>query len=173
MASFSFLFLFFTDSVCYLSRPGLPDPPIGKHIGDLTDQISGDHGPGSFCFEFVSGGAKNYCYKVAVKGDLNNVIIVTKVRGITINSSNEDSVTFDNLKGMVLHDSDPHVIPAPMQIVRLPGWRIVTRDSSKKWQVCLNKRRRVDKEKTVPYGYVPPLDDDDLALLDVMLELAL
>lgn len=158
--------------MCYLAKPGLLDPPIGPHLGDLTDQISDDFGTGSFCFEFVSGGAKNYSFKIAVKGDLNNVKTVTKVRGISINSSNDETVTFENLKAMVLHDSEPKIVPLPMQIARLPGWRIVTRDSTKKWQVCLNKRRRVGRDKTVPYGYAPGLDEQDLQLVDVLSELA-
>jgi len=104
---------------------------------------------------------------------LNNVKVVTKVRGISINSSNEDMITFDNLKSMVLNDAPPKIIPIPMQIARLPGWRIVTRDSSKKWQVCLNKRRRIDKQRTEPYGYKAPFDnEDDMDLLEVLHNLA-
>ncbi|XP_026281535.2 uncharacterized protein LOC113208654 [Frankliniella occidentalis] len=162
-----------TDSVCYLSVPHLPDPPLGTHLGELTDQISDDFGAGSFCFAFVAGGAKNYSYKVAVKGDMNNVKVVTKVRGIQLNGSNEDIITFENLKAMVLSDQkEKHIVPIPGQIARLPGWKIITRDTSKTWQVVLNKRRRVDKAKTEPYGYKAwTAEDDDL--LNVLEELAL
>ncbi|KAJ1518855.1 hypothetical protein ONE63_011531 [Megalurothrips usitatus] len=164
-----------TDSVCYLAKPGLPDPPIGRHLGDLTDQIQDDYGAGSFCFEFVSGGAKNYSYKIAVGGSLDNVKVVTKVRGISINSSNDDLLTFENLRDMVLSDHPiKRDIPLPSQIARLRGWRIVTRDTTKAWRVCLNKRRRVDKERTVPYGYVDTEDvaDDDEEVLAALAQLA-
>ena len=43
-----------TDSVIYVSEPGKPDPPLGNYLGDLTDELNGDH-----ITEFVSGGPKN------------------------------------------------------------------------------------------------------------------
>ena len=167
-----FLFLLLTDSVAYLSMPGKPDPPIGQHLGELTDQISDDYGPGSICYEFCAGGAKNYACKVAIGGRMDNVKVCIKVRGITINSSNDDIITFDNLKSMVLNGNKARTVPFPHQIARLPGWRIVTRDTSKKWQVCLNKRRRIDKTNTVPYGYRLHDDHEFDGLLEVLEQLA-
>lgn len=135
----------------------------------MTDQLAEDYGENSFCTEFVSAGSKNYAYKVAVGGDLNNIKTVIKVRGISINSSCQDTVTFDTLKDMVLSDEHKQTtIHIPSQIARLPGWRIVTRPSSKKWQVCLNKRRRIDMERTVPFGFRGTvLDDEDYEMLNV------
>ncbi|XP_034243509.1 uncharacterized protein LOC117646575 [Thrips palmi] len=110
-----------TDSAAYLSRPGEPDLPLGTHLGDLTDQIAEDYGPGSFITEFVAGGPKNYAYKVAVGGDVSNLKVCIKVRGISINQSCEDLVTFDNLKAMVLGEEEKKTIPIHRQITRLPG----------------------------------------------------
>ena len=42
-----------TDSVIYASRPGQYDPPLGDYLGELIDELKGDH-----MFEFVSGGPK-------------------------------------------------------------------------------------------------------------------
>lgn len=160
----------FLDSICFLSVPGQPDPELGQYLGEMTDQLAEDYGENSFCTEFVSAGSKNYAFKVAVGGDLNNIKTVIKVRGISINSSCTDIVTFDNLKDMVLSkDHKQNTIHIPAQIARLPGWRIVTRPSSKKWQVCLNKRRRIDIERTVPFGYRGTLfDDEDYELLHLL-----
>ena len=161
--------LYFPDSVCFVAKPGYPEPELGQYLGDLTDQLADDYGPDSFCTEFVSAGPKNYAYRVAVGGDLKNIKTVIKVRGISINSSCVDTVTFDNLKDMVLNNTPANTIHIPAQIVRLPGWRIVTRPSSKKWQVCLNKRRRIDQERTVPFGFTSTmLDEDDFDLIDVL-----
>lgn len=152
-----------------MSVPGLPDPPLGPYLGDLTDQLADDYGPESFCTEFVSAGPKNYAYKVAVRGDLSNIKTVIKVRGISINSSCSKTVTFGQLKDMVINNSGKTNVHIPSQIVRLPGWKIVTRSSSKQWQVCLNKRRRIDKERTAPYGYTDDLlDSDDFHLLSAL-----
>ncbi|KAK3924586.1 putative DNA polymerase [Frankliniella fusca] len=159
-----------TDSVAYISRPGESELPLGTHLGDLTDQIEEDYGPGSFITEFVAGGPKNYAYKVAVGGDVHNIKVCIKVRGISINTSCDDLVTFDNLKVMVMGSRDKITVPIPHQIARLPGWRIVTRHSTKNWQALNTKRRRVDVANTVPHGYnawtMAPEEDQDL--LEVM-----
>ncbi|XP_026280689.2 uncharacterized protein LOC113208067 [Frankliniella occidentalis] len=159
-----------TDSICFLSVPGQPDPKLGQFLGDMTDQLADDYGPGSFITEFLAAGPKNYSYKTAVGGDLNNIKTVIKVRGISVNTSSAKTVTFETLKDMILSDEQKQtLVHIPAQIARLPGWRIVTRPSSKTWQVCLNKRRRIDKERTVAYGYQGTLlDDDDYDLLNTL-----
>ena len=159
-----------TDSVAFISRPGEPYLPLGTHLGDLTDQIEEDYGVGSFIIEFVAGGPKNYAYKVAVGGDMSNIKICIKVRGITINKSCDDMVTFENLKAMVLGDVDHMNIPIPRQIARLPRWKLVTRSSNKNWKAVNTKRRRVDMARTVPHGYnaFEDADEEDQDLLEVM-----
>ena len=159
-----------TDSVAYISRPGDPDLPLGTHLGDLTDQIEEDFGPGSFILELAAGGPKNYAYKVAVGGDLTNTKVCIKVKGICINTSCDDLVTFDNLKAMDMGDVENHNIPIPHKIARLPGWKIVTLASKKNWQAKNTKRRRVDTARTVPHGYnaFEDADEEDQDLLEVM-----
>lgn len=161
---------FDTDSVAYISRPGEPDLPLGSHLGDLTDQTQEDYGQGSFITEFYAGGPKNYAYKVAVGGDLNNVKVCIKVRGISINSSCEDLVTFDNLKSMVLGEREKVRVPIPHQIARLPTWQVVTRPAVKTWQTVNTKRRRIDVANTVPHGYNPGAqeDEEDQEVLEAM-----
>ncbi|KAK3918862.1 Formate acetyltransferase [Frankliniella fusca] len=144
-----------TDSVSYISRPGEPELPLGTHLGDLSDQIAEDYGPNSFITEFVAGGPKNYSFRVAVGGDTKNSRVSIKVRGISITKSCHELVTFDNLKAMVLKGVEKKLIPVPHQIVRLPKWRIVTRNTSKTWRAKNTKRRRVDNETTVPHGFNP------------------
>lgn len=161
--------MFFSDSICYLARPGWPDPPLGPHLGDLTDQLQDDYGPNSFCTEFVAAGPKNYSYRVAVGGDLQNIKTVIKVRGISINSSCANVVTFENLKKMVFNEKDSITVKIPSRIDRVPGWKVVTRSTSKLWRVCLTKRRRIGKTETVPYGFGGEvLDQDDYDLMDCM-----
>jgi hypothetical protein len=159
-----------TDSVAYISRPGEPDLPLGTHLGDLTDQVAEDYGQGSFITEFVAGGPKNYSYKVAVCGDVTRVKYCIKVRGVSINKSCSDLVTFDNLKAMVMGEEGNFTVPIPRQIARLPGWKIVTRPTSKNWQSKNTKRRCLDSNRTVPYGHNPWHDqsEEDQELLEAM-----
>lgn len=159
-----------TDSVAYISRPGEPDLPLGTHLGDLTDQIAEDYGPGSFITEFAAGGPKNYAFKVAVGGDLNNIQVCVKVRGICINTSCDELVTFDNLKAMVMGNADRMTVHIPRQIARTTGWKIVTLATRKIWQARNNKRRRLDLAHTVPHGFNAYWDaeEEDQDLLEVM-----
>ena len=65
------------DSVIYVASTAEP-PPIecGDRLGDMTNEL----GPGEFIEEFVSGGPKNYAYKI-MKPD-GSTKTVCKVRGI-------------------------------------------------------------------------------------------
>ncbi|KAE8738150.1 hypothetical protein FOCC_FOCC016376 [Frankliniella occidentalis] len=160
-------------SICFVSREGLDDPPLGEHLGDLSDQLSDDLGKGSFGLRFCAAGAKNYSLICAVGGDTKRESRITKVRGLTIDQSCKKIVTFERLSAMVRGEYEKTTIQIPTQIARVSGWRIVSRPSSKVWRVCLNKRRRIEgKGITVPYGFTgETLDRDDydtiLAMMDM------
>ncbi|KAK3915759.1 putative DNA polymerase [Frankliniella fusca] len=161
-----------TDSICFISKPGHPEPPLGEYLGCLSDQLKDDYGPGSVATHFLAAGAKNYGYKVAVGGSLNNIKTIVKIRGISINSSCSDTVNFENLRSMIRGESERTVVNIPAQIARVSKWRIVTRPSSKIWRVCLTKRRRLER-LTVPYGFDGQiLDDDDYDCLLALGDLA-
>ena len=49
---------FDTDSIIYVSKEGEWEPPTGSYLGELTDELDGNH-----ITTFVSGGPKNYSYK--------------------------------------------------------------------------------------------------------------
>ena len=59
-----------TDSVIYSSYPGQWQPPTGKYLGDLADELACHQigclgcSTGHWIVEFVSCGAKNYTYKL-------------------------------------------------------------------------------------------------------------
>ncbi|KAK3913494.1 putative DNA polymerase [Frankliniella fusca] len=162
-----------TDSVVFVSRPGCPDPPLGPYLGQLSDELEA-FGPNSFCYEFCSGGAKQYAMKIACGGDVKNTKVILKLRGVTLNQSCSDIVTFERFKDMVLHGRDPTVIDIPAQIARVKGWRIVTRPASKIWKPCLTKRQlAAERKETRPYGYQEiDLDEDDEATLQALMDLA-
>ena len=89
-----------TDSVIYIEKPG--DPPdlveTGNYLGDLTDELAG-YGEGAYISEFVSGGPKNYAYKVQCPD--GKVEEVVKAKGITINYSSSQIVNFNTLHTQV------------------------------------------------------------------------
>ena len=71
-----------TDSCIYLSKRGDPKPPLGDYLGDLTNEITSDHGPDTHITQFVCGGQKNYAYMVNDGGKH------CKIRGFTLNFKN-------------------------------------------------------------------------------------
>ena len=143
---------FDTDSIIFTKLPGEWEPPVGDFLGQLTDEIS-PLGEGCFISEFVSGGPKNYAYRVrsTVKQDYDKY--VCKVRGITINSSNDDIVSFQSLKAMVVDGSPAVVVRNDKKISRSKNLEIVSRPERKIFRVVYTKRKRVDDFDTVPYGY--------------------
>ena len=79
-----------TDSVIYLSQPGQPEPRLGNYIGDLTDELGGEH-----ITVFTSGGLKNYGYKT------NTGKTEVKVRGITLDCTARQKVNFESMCELV------------------------------------------------------------------------
>ncbi|KAJ8965523.1 hypothetical protein NQ317_019537, partial [Molorchus minor] len=69
-----------TDSIIYISKDGLYDVPTGEFIGDMTDELE-SYGAGSYISEFVSGGPKNYAYKVFSTKDQKEEIVCKVKRG--------------------------------------------------------------------------------------------
>ena len=91
-----------TDSILYESSPGLWEPPTGNLLGDLVDEHSckklGCSGceTGHYITEFVSGGSKNYAYKLCTGEHM------CKIRGFTLNYSASRILNFNSLKECVL-----------------------------------------------------------------------
>ena len=85
-----------TDIVIYVSRDGDWEPEIGDFLGELTNEIDSNN----HIVAFVSGGPKNYAYKLA-KPDRDGYLTHCKVRGITLNYRNQSIVNFDTMFHMV------------------------------------------------------------------------
>ena len=69
-----------TDSLIYVLQNNESHIPTGWFVGDMTDELEGD-GPGSYISTFVSGGPKNYFFKLySTKNQKEEVIC--KVKGI-------------------------------------------------------------------------------------------
>ena len=80
-----------TDSVIFSTRKGEWKPSLGDYLGDLTDEV-----PNNRILTFVTGGPKNYAYRLA-KPDKDGNNTPCKIRGITLNCRNKLNVNFDVL----------------------------------------------------------------------------
>ena len=138
-----------TDSVVYIHQPGKPDPPLGKHLGELTDELV----PGDHITMFLSGGPKNYAYET------NNGEAIVKIRGITLNYDASKTINVDVMRHLVelyvdCHIQDKVTVNIPYKITRDKKEKnIVTKRMKKDYRVVYNKRVVKENYETVPYGY--------------------
>lgn len=133
-----------TDSIIFVSREGEWEPSLGDYLGQLTSETGNQ-----YITTFVSGGPKNYAYKLC------DETTHCKVRGITLNYRNSLIINFDLLKEMVRTESDALVpVYNPCKIVRdVKNKQILSRAESKDYRIVYNKRVIKDDYNTVPYGY--------------------
>ena len=137
-----------TDSVIYLTQPGQLNPELGNYIGDLTDELGGDH-----ITVFASGGPKNYCYKA------NGGKTEVKVRGITLDCTARQKVNFEVICALVFLraecDVTGHVsVDIPLRITRNTRTKEIQSKRMKKgYCIVYNKRVIAEDYKTIPYGY--------------------
>jgi len=96
-----------TDSLVFISVPGMWEPQVGEFLGELTDELTckkiscqkihdqenfAVSAPNHFISEFVAGGPKNYAYK------LNSGEVVCKIRGFTLDVETAKILNFFSLK---------------------------------------------------------------------------
>ena len=132
-----------------MHEPGKPDPPLGDHLGDLTDELKGD-----YITTFISGGPKNYGYIT------NTGEAILKIRGITLTYDASKTINIATMRDLVesyVVDGDHHekvTITIPHKITRDRKERnIVTKRTKKDYRVVYNKRVVKENYETVPYGY--------------------
>jgi hypothetical protein len=125
----------------------------GDRLGDMTDELKS----GEYISEFVSAGPKNYAYKICECGS-GNVQTVCKVRGITLNYNASRLVNFDVIKDMILNgrQNDTVTVHTDKKIKRKKrgaGVAIITEPEEKIYRVCFQKKRRLNDNTSVPFGY--------------------
>ena len=138
-----------TDSVIYRWKEGLPKITTGNYLGDMKNEVEGDH-----IVEFVSGGAKNYGYKTA--GDK----VECKVRGFTLNVRGKEVLNYDTMKKLVLKELKEGE-KTNLQVCNPNHFKRDTRNKNigmvpqtKNYGVVLDKRV-IDTQsmKSYPFGY--------------------
>ena len=86
-----------TDSIVYLSKCVEDRIPEGKMLGEWVSELN----EGEFIDRFVSTGPKSYSYRV-VKPD-GTTKMKCKVKGHCLNVENQNLISYDQLKDVVLH----------------------------------------------------------------------
>lgn len=138
-----------TDSIVFTVRPGEWEPPLGDYLGDLTDET-----PNNSITHFVTGGPKNYAFKLA-RPDKKGQTSICKVRGITLNFKNSLDINFDTVQNMVTNRADvkPITVIDTNKITRnVDKCCIITKTETKDYRIVFDKRIIKDYFQTVPYG---------------------
>jgi hypothetical protein len=154
-----------TDSVCYYQDLGSERlVETGPFLGDLVDELSGPYGKGSYIEEFVSGGPKNYGYKV-FNPETFERFSEAKVKGLTLDTKNSKVINFESIKKVMLdfdinedlnsenaREKISSMVTERMQFEHMREGGIRVKKVEKKWQPVIAKRRLVG-HRTIPYGY--------------------
>ena len=156
---------FDTDSVIYVHRDDRWNPTIGNFLGDMTDELEKPYGAGSHITEFVSGGPKNYAYKVHSTTTDTIIVGECKVRGITLDHNAIQDVNFEAIEKMVAHvdpdtgrswkDGEEVIIPVQYshRIQRDGPGKVITKTITKDYRLVYDKRVIQPDLTTLPYGF--------------------
>ena len=125
------------------------EPALGDYLGDLTDEV-----PSNNITHFVTGGPKNYSYKLK-KPDGNGIKTVCKVRGITLNYKNALDINFDTVCDMVTNSKTKKLtVTDEHKILRdSKNTRVITSEQNKEYKIVFDKRVIISDSNTLPYGY--------------------
>ena len=147
-----------TDSVIFSAKDNEYIPPLGKYLGQLTNELTckelnciKEKCEGHFIEEFVSCGPKNYGYKV------NTGEVCCKVRGFSLNYKNSLILNFDSMKESLFHwmnNDDSKLTTIKTEICRDSILvQVYNKEVEKRYGVVYDKRRVFQDFTTKPYGY--------------------
>ena len=138
-----------TDSVIYKWKEGLEQITPGDYLGEMKDEVEGDH-----IVEFVSGGAKNYGYRTA-RGKVE-----CKVRGFTLNVRGQETLNFDTMRKNILAvlsgEKEAEIVQTnPTHFKRNVLQKDVSVGPQRKRYRLVFDKRVVDPESRIsyPFGY--------------------
>uniref|UniRef100_A0ABD2VT53 DNA-directed DNA polymerase n=1 Tax=Trichogramma kaykai TaxID=54128 RepID=A0ABD2VT53_9HYME len=147
-----------TNSVIYTSAAGEYEPPLGTALGAMTDELE-SYGKDTYIRSFVSGGPKFYAYEAYTPGT-GELHRCCKIKGISLNHENSKKINYESVKRMILrlYDDDDECednsITVDFRAIRRTKTHdIVSRDESKRCCPVLKKRRFIDSEFSLPFGY--------------------
>lgn len=148
-----------TDSIIYitdLTNPNHKMIEIGSPLGEMTNELKG-FGKDAYICEFVSGGPKNYAFKVDGADD-GKIHTIMKFKGFSINDDNKKPLNFDALKDMVIkfvesgHVIERNIVTTRIQ-TQLKDRKVLTKKVPKKFRVLYDKRVVSTDFNTYPFGW--------------------
>ena len=138
-----------------MKKEGGYEIPTGSFLGDWTDEVLKDHGPGSAIVEYVATAPKSYAYKV-LKPD-GTISTHVKSKGFTLDHATSKVITFDCMKELVdsfvFGDNSKVVSVSGKGIRRDKDHTVVTLNVPKIFRTTFSKRQMVENYCSVEYGF--------------------
>jgi len=141
---------------------------VGNQLGSLGDELE-SYGRGTHIKRYISGGAKNYGYLLAIPhaDGTTQYKEVRKLKGISLDFATKQQTTMDALKRLVDDDIAVDLIHQRGQITRAKNFDIITRDFVKKLRMTSDKRIVLGNSyQTIPYGTVLDAEETVIELPD-------
>ena len=132
-----------TDSCWFVERPDGNTIPTGDSLGELTDELKGNH-----IVKWVGTGPKSYSYET------NDGDVKCKVKGFTLNYINGLKINGD-VMGEIIHDPNKTVVIAKKNAITRDAKTkmIVNQDQTKTFSLGYDKRVVQNDFDTLPYGF--------------------
>lgn len=155
---------FDTNSVIFFNGPGGEQIKTGDLLGEMTNELI-DFGANTYISEFVSGGPKNYAYKLTNidvnDDDDSDERTVCKVKGIRLNYMNSKFINFESIKELLFRTNDPTNVEG----LRIPiRNNIILQETNNvvysmvrqyNYRINATKRRKLENNsfRTLPFGH--------------------
>ena len=143
-----------TDSVIFISKPGLPEPQLGRFVGELTDEIKSEFGSEWNVTRFCSAGPKNYSFEL-FNPQTNQYQYKIKVKEICLNFASSQVINFDTMKAAVFDNYKTRVDQVQFRVS--PTLDVITKPTLKTYQLVFDKRQiQHPSFETLPFGFQHP-----------------
>ena len=145
-----------TDSIVYVSKSPEDRIPEGQMLGEWVSELNHDE----YIDRFVSTGPKSYSYRV-VKAD-GSTKMKCKVKGHCLNVQNQNLISYDQLKDVVLHPELKFYSNDFMFKYNRQQGTMMTRPQAKVFQHTYSKGLILPEKRYVvmPFGYDRFLDPE-------------
>ena len=136
-----------TDSIIFISVPGMYEPALGNNLGEFTNEICKNNV--HHIVAFVSGGAKNYAY-ITDEGIKKAI-----VKGFFLNNIAIETLNYESIKRIVTTDQSEALFIEQLLFKRDKiNWKVSTTTINKRYGYFFGKRSlNYTNFKTLPWGY--------------------
>jgi len=127
---------------------------LGDYLGDLTNELIG-YGPDAYIDEFISGGPKNYVYRIS--NGLHIIGEILKIRGIKLTYEICQTLNFDLVKKLIYAYVTHNPIIKKIyekKLIKNNDRSIYSSESSKNYQIVFCKRKLFKEFESRPFGFL-------------------